>query len=782
MNSSNAFNDLLRNVLSEARELRSNNAPLTPELRQIVQQLLARESKTLWRPFPGTPQEQAYNSTAHEILYGGAAGGGKTALGIGLALTKHRRSLILRRSAVNVVDIVEQIKRFATAKHWRGSGWGGILSLPGPPTRVVEVGGCDHEDDKEKYQGRPHDLIVFDEATHFTRSQVLFVGAWNRHEDPAQACRIVYATNPPTTPEGRWIVEEFAPWIDADYKDEPAGPGELRWFTRHKDQTHWLDGPEEVVLDGERVKPRSRTFIPAVLKDNPLLSATDYGARLQALPEPLRSQLLYGDMSAGLEDDPWQVIPTTWVRAAMKRWTPTPPCEQTTLGVDPARGGKDKFVIASRHGPWFGKLKKRNGADVPDGPTGAHLVVRERQGDALLVVDVIGIGSSVYDSLKTKGDWVKVSAFNGAESRSIAGLRDKSGRLKFANLRAASHWCLREALDPDNGEEIALPPDNELLADLCAPRYKVQGNGILVEKKEDIVGRIGRSPDCGDAVVMANWGGRGPVTRGMQVFSLGSGTKTKGLRVVVGSRAQLAGLQTEHRALLVFFADPDPEVKQDGRDPGDAAQGVRLRAGGPLRLPNGLVELNSTNGGHIDGQGDSLDGVDPANGRGDTPSAQGEVLGAGDRCGLLQRGGGVRGNVVPGDAEREVGHALARLTDQPLVFTSFADVTPHEHQATWGEPIPPWGLPAERLLMAKDDGKRLWSYLRKKREYAHDIVVFADEGDRRALSAAYAFLDVLCLPRAIITVLGGDETNKHAGPAPNPHVYQTVKASRGSVV
>jgi len=53
------------------------------------------------------------------------------------------------------------------------------------------------------------------------------------------------------------------------------------------------------------------------------------------------------------------------------------------------------------------------------------------------------------------------------------------------------------------GEGIALPPDPELVSDLCAPRWKLTARGIQVESKDEIIKRLGRSPDCGDAVVMA---------------------------------------------------------------------------------------------------------------------------------------------------------------------------------------------------------------------------------------------------------------------------------------
>jgi len=48
-----------------------------------------------------------------------------------------------------------------------------------------------------------------------------------------------------------------------------------------------------------------------------------------------------------------------------------------------------------------------------------------------------------------------------------------------------------------------LPPDKELLADLCAPRYRVTAAGIQIEAKEEIKERIGRSPDVGEAVMLA---------------------------------------------------------------------------------------------------------------------------------------------------------------------------------------------------------------------------------------------------------------------------------------
>jgi len=62
--------------------------------------------------------------------------------------------------------------------------------------------------------------------------------------------------------------------------------GELRWYTTLEGKTQWLENGEPFHYRGERIQPRSRTFIPAKLSDNPILAATGYEATLQAMPEP----------------------------------------------------------------------------------------------------------------------------------------------------------------------------------------------------------------------------------------------------------------------------------------------------------------------------------------------------------------------------------------------------------------------------------------------------------------------------------------------------------------
>jgi hypothetical protein len=49
-----------------------------------------------------------------------------------------------------------------------------------------------------------------------------------------------------------------------------------------------------------------------------------------------------------------------------------------------------------------------------------------------------------------------------------------------------------------------LPPGNEIVADLCAAHYKVSAAGVLIEEKDEIKKRLGRSPDKGESILLAN--------------------------------------------------------------------------------------------------------------------------------------------------------------------------------------------------------------------------------------------------------------------------------------
>lgn len=450
-----------------------------------------------WTPQPG-PQLQAFLCQADQLLYGGAAGGGKTALGIGLALTRHRRTLFIRREATQLQPVIDEIGAFVGSR----DGFNGsehVWRLP--RGRQIQFGGVPNIGDESKFQGNPRDLLVLDEAANLLEIQVRFLLGWLRTTDRAQHVRALLCSNPPTSAEGEWLIRWFAPWLDPAFP-RPALPGELRYVAMIDGTERWVDGPEPFVHKGETITPISRSFIPSRVGDNRFLAGTNYVRQLQALPEPLRSQMLRGDFTAGRADDEWQVIPSSWVKAAMDRWQTAAPeaAPVSSVGVDPSRGG-DETTIAVRRGWRFDELVivKPDLSGVVTGGAAALRAMEVAGDEAPVHVDVIGIGASVLDHLEAHIGR-RVVAVNGSDGTDAT---DMTGKLGFANRRAECWWRLREALSPDRAPRVVLPPDQRLFSDLCAPRYRLTARGLLIEDKAEVKKRLGRSPDRGDAVVLA---------------------------------------------------------------------------------------------------------------------------------------------------------------------------------------------------------------------------------------------------------------------------------------
>lgn len=498
-------------------------------------------SRSSWKPWEprSEPQSMALASLADIVGFGGSAGGGKSAVLQILAVTQHQRSIIFRREYPRLKDII-----YKSRKHLARSGasynsnekiWRNI-----PGDRVLEFGAAQHEKDIENWRGIEHDLKAVDEATEFTLEQFLFLTGWCRSPDPYQKCKIIFTFNPPSQLSGRWVINYLAPWLDPKYESRSkrplAEPGELRWFigVDGKDQEVdveefyvKINGQEQAVnsinpilingrtvypkprpikIGDEYLEPRSRTFIRATLDDNPFLRDSGYRGLLQSLPEPLRSQLLYGDMNLEIESNPYQVIPLDWIIAAMARWLPYPQAlKMTHIGVDVARGGKDQTVLALRWDNWIDELKIFEGAETPDGMIVAQQIASCMRNPGVKVhIDVIGVGAAVHDACRNlRMDILPLKGSEAAKDGYGKPLTDQSGLLQFTNCRTYWYWNLREALDPKNPVQIALPPDEKLKEELCSFLWWESGKTISITKKEEVKERLGRSPDLADAVVYA---------------------------------------------------------------------------------------------------------------------------------------------------------------------------------------------------------------------------------------------------------------------------------------
>jgi len=212
-----------------------------------------------------------------------------------------------------------------------------------------------------------------------------------------------------------------------------------------------------------------------------------------------------GEFHAGDEDS---VIPLAWAEAAVERWHEwdlagrpgTDMDYPRTAGVDVARYGTAKTVIAVRNGPVLVELRKtaKESTMVTAGKVKAVL---DADPARTAVIDVVGVGGGVYDRLHEQG--CKVEAF-GASNRTDR--MDSTGTLGFNCTRSAAWWGLREQLDPSAGSDLCLPDDEMLLGDLSAPQWTVTSGGkIAVESKDEIEKRLGRSTDDGDACVQSYW-------------------------------------------------------------------------------------------------------------------------------------------------------------------------------------------------------------------------------------------------------------------------------------
>jgi hypothetical protein len=311
-----------------------------------------------------------------------------------------------------------------------------------------------------------HLLYVFDEAkaipaATFDAAEGAFMGA-------AQTETLALAISTPGEPQGRF------------YDIHRRKPGYEDWWVRHVSLA-------ETIAAGRANR-----------------EVADQRRRQWGEQSALYQNRVEGEFCPS---DAEGVIPLAWVEMAQERFrvlaeerAARPPFK--CVGVDVGGGGgRDNTTFAPRYGNVITELRRNNNEDTMQ-TTGRVVGMLEGLG-GYAMVDVIGLGAGVVSRGREQG--YDVRAFNASEATQF---RDISGEMGFANKRAAAWWNLREMLDPANGHDVALPPDDELTSDLTAPHKKPESGGRMrMESKDEIRVRLGRSTDVGDAVVQAFWAG-----------------------------------------------------------------------------------------------------------------------------------------------------------------------------------------------------------------------------------------------------------------------------------
>jgi predicted phage terminase large subunit-like protein len=244
--------------------------------------MLSQQPNVLWQPNPG-PQTRFLASRASEALYGGAAGGGKSAASVALPLrwVGHAdfRCLFLRREAKYLSDAIDKSNALYPKLGAK------LVQSPKiiwtfPSGAQIWLNHCEHESDVANYDSLEFACVIFEELTHFTERQYRGIRARIRGTNPALP-RISRATCNPGGEGHEWVFRRFALWLDPSSPDR-AAPGEVRWYRG-----------DDPVAPGA-ADALSRTFIPAKLADNPHVTP-EYRAQLLDLDPVRRAQLLDGD-------------------------------------------------------------------------------------------------------------------------------------------------------------------------------------------------------------------------------------------------------------------------------------------------------------------------------------------------------------------------------------------------------------------------------------------------------------------------------------------------------
>jgi phage terminase large subunit len=190
------------------------------------------------------------------------------------------------------------------------------------------------------------------------------------------------------------------------------------------------------------------------------------------------------------------LIPLSWVLAAHERpASRSAKGKERWVGVDVARSGEDATVFVLREGSSVVEIREHHGLSTMETVGCVVMFVESLQVPwEHVFIDVIGIGAGVVDRLREQGRCARGINF---------GRRAREAR-RYANVRAECYWRVREALQPDGAEPLAIPARfGRLAAELTAIEWTVTSAGkILIEPKDDVRARLGRSPDQADALAL----------------------------------------------------------------------------------------------------------------------------------------------------------------------------------------------------------------------------------------------------------------------------------------
>lgn len=326
--------------------------------------------RKVYRPQPG-PQTELLANEADIILFGGSAGVGKT-FGILLdqiwfhdipkftAATFRRNSTQIRSPGGLWSSSQEMFREFD------GHSKEATLEWSFPSGAVYKFAHLEHESSVYSWQGSELCAIYFDELTHFTKFQFVYMLSRNR-----STCGIKPFIKGTTNPDADSWVRELVDWyIDPNSGIAiPERSGVIRWFIVLDDTWIWANSAEELKAKYPNCFPKSFTFISGSVYDNKKLLDVnpEYLANLNALSRVERERLLHGN---------WNIKPAAGLYFRKSFFE--------TVKVPPRRTKKVRY--------WDRAATKKNDTNDPDYTVGLKL---EKDEDGIIyVTDMVRIQES----------------------------------------------------------------------------------------------------------------------------------------------------------------------------------------------------------------------------------------------------------------------------------------------------------------------------------------------------------------------------------------------------
>ena len=289
-----------KEVITKATEETKDKVVVSSDFEKVapsVQEII-KNSNVIFHANEG-PQTKFLAADEKDVLYGGAAGGGKSYAmlidPLRYAHKKAHRGLILRRSMPELRELIDK-SRELYPQAFPGCKFKEVEKVWNFPSGAkIEFGFLERDADVYRYQGQAYSWIGFDEITHLpTDFGWNYLASRLRTTDPSIKTYLRCTANPGGV-GARWVKNRYI--LPADPDNSFLGTDGL-----------------------------TRKFIPAKLTDNPYLAEDGmYEQMLKSLPPVQRKQLLEGnwDVNEGaafVEFDPdvhvvvpFQ-IPVAWER------------------------------------------------------------------------------------------------------------------------------------------------------------------------------------------------------------------------------------------------------------------------------------------------------------------------------------------------------------------------------------------------------------------------------------------------------------------------------------